>query len=109
MMLAQKRSLNTYQDIPKQLNIWPVLSWKSDYWSSVLNRDCAVLNLYPKADNKTTAAETIFFLTPIFQENTHFQTWRQRILTALMDDGSATWEKRTFIEVYVQYEKHSNN
>lgn len=26
-----------------------------------------------------------------------------------MDDGSATWEKRTFIEVYVQYEKHSNN
>lgn len=61
MMVAQKRSLNTYQDIPKQLNIWPVLCWKSDYWSSVLNRDCAVLNLYPKADNKTAAAEAIFF------------------------------------------------
>lgn len=85
------------------LKIWLI------FWSLVLNRDCAILNLYPKADNKTTAAETIFFLTPIFQENTHFQTWRQRILTALMDDGSATWEKRTFIEVYVQYEKHSNN
>lgn len=61
MMVAQKRSLNTYQDIPKQLNIWPVLCWKSDYWSLVLNRDCAVLNLYPKADNKTAAAEAIFF------------------------------------------------
>lgn len=61
MMVAQKRSLNTYQDIPEKLNIWPVLCWKSDNWSSVLNRDCAVLNLYPKADNKTAAAEAIFF------------------------------------------------
>ncbi len=36
------------------------------------------------------------FFIPIFQEDTHLQTWGDRFLTALMDDSGATWERKIF-------------